>query len=129
VVLKAGNRTGVEPDLEEDFRDVHQTAGEDMEDVFPFGKADGAHTWHEGDDGTWWDGIKEVFETSGGPVGAQGAISWLFVPGLIAGVVFNVDQEYLFLYTALFIFAFIGMEMAKPDKPSHFEPEMYKLKE
>lgn len=100
-----------------------------MEDLFPFGKADGAHTWHEGDDGTWWDGIKEVFETSGGPVGAQGAISWLFVPGLIAGVVFNVDQEYLFLYTALFIFAFIGMEMAKPDKPSHFEPEMYKLKE
>uniref|UniRef100_A0A7I4C6K0 Uncharacterized protein n=1 Tax=Physcomitrium patens TaxID=3218 RepID=A0A7I4C6K0_PHYPA len=72
VVLKAGNRTGVEPDLEEDFRDVHQTAGEDMEDLFPFGKADGAHTWHEGDDGTWWDGIKEVFETSGGPVGAQG---------------------------------------------------------
>jgi hypothetical protein len=39
-----------------------------------------------------------------------------------------MQQDYLFLYTVLFIFAFIGMEMAKPSKPCHFEPEVYKLK-
>ncbi|KAG0607516.1 hypothetical protein M758_8G034100 [Ceratodon purpureus] len=128
VALRAGNSSGVEPDLEEDFRNIHQTLGEDNEDNFPYGKADGAHSWHEGDDGTWWEGIKEVFETSGGPVGAQGAISWLFIPGLIAGFLFNVNPDYLYIYTVLFIFAFIGMEMAKPSKPSHFEPDMYKLK-
>jgi hypothetical protein len=26
-------------------------SGKLQEDLFPYGKADGAHTWHEGDDG------------------------------------------------------------------------------
>jgi hypothetical protein len=39
-----------------------------------------------------------------------------------------VQQDYLFLGGVLFIFAFIGMEMAKPSKESHFEPEMYQDK-
>jgi hypothetical protein len=32
------------------------------------------------------------------------------------------------MYTVLFIFVFIGMEMAKSSEPCYFEPEVYRLK-
>ncbi|CAM6014243.1 unnamed protein product [Sphagnum balticum] len=126
---RAGGNTGVEPDLQEDDYDVNATAGSELrDDEFPWGKADGAHSWHEGDDGTFMEGINEVMESSGAPTGGQGAMSWLFIPGLIAGWTANIPHEYLFIYTAVFVVIFVGIEMAKPAKETNFEPEMYRKK-
>ncbi|KAH9298217.1 hypothetical protein KI387_029899, partial [Taxus chinensis] len=120
------NVGGFEPDLSEEPIDYYRTPGVSEED-FPYGYADGAHTWHEGDDGDFKEEFFKVFEESGGPTGFQGAISWLFLPGLVAGMALNVPGEYLYIYTALFVFAFIGIEMAKPDQPFNFEPKIYNM--
>lgn len=39
-----------------------------------------------------------------------------------------LQPEYYMGFTVLFLFGYIGIEMGKPSKPSHFEPEMYKVK-
>eukprot|EP00850_Spirogloea_muscicola_P007501 SM000038S14314 [mRNA] locus=s38:155702:156691:- [translate_table: standard] len=92
--------------------------------TFPYGKGDGAHSWHEGDDGTFWENLQASLKEAGGPRGAQGAISWLFLPGLFSGFAFGIEPLYLLGYTALFIFAFTGMEMAKPTPYTAYEPVM-----
>ncbi|KAG6543678.1 hypothetical protein Mapa_014862 [Marchantia paleacea] len=122
-----GSVLGVEPDLVEEAYDCNLTAGEDREDEFPFGKADGHHTWHKGDhDVGFIEGFQQQIEESGGPATnpAQNAISWLYLPGVFVSLAFGVKMEYICAACVLFIFAFIGIEMAKPDKPSHFEPEI-----
>eukprot|EP00249_Psilotum_nudum_P011038 c22931_g1_i1 orf=130-681(+) len=120
---------GVEPDLPEDSSESFATAGEDQEDSFPWGVADGAHTWHGGDNGTFWGEVQKEIKDVGGPTGIQAVISWLFLPGLFVGLSFHLKEEYMFLYTALFIFAFIGMELTKPVKESNFLPEIYRSEE
>ncbi|KAJ7524953.1 hypothetical protein O6H91_17G029200 [Diphasiastrum complanatum] len=72
--LQAVKKGGVEPDLCEDYVDIWATPGEGQEDLFPWGKADGAHSWHEGDDGTFIEGIREVLDSAGGPTGFQANI-------------------------------------------------------
>lgn len=117
---------GVEPDLPEDYIEdsEYKTAGEDTEIDFPYGKADGAHTWHKGDDNEEFiDAMSNVIKEAGGPNDnlGQATISWLFLPVVFSGLAIGVQPEYLFFAAALFIFAFIGIEMTKPDKPSNFE--------
>ncbi|BBN19187.1 hypothetical protein MPTK1_8g08560 [Marchantia polymorpha subsp. ruderalis] len=122
-----GSVLGVEPDLVEEAYDFNLTAGEDREDDFPFGKADGHHTWHKEDNDVGFiEGLQQQIEESGGPATnpAQNAISWLFLPGVFAALAFGAEMEYICAACVLFIFAFIGIEMAKPDKPSNFEPEI-----
>ncbi|GLJ11430.1 hypothetical protein SUGI_0167290 [Cryptomeria japonica] len=124
--MRAVNVGGFEPDISEEPIDYYRTPGVSEED-FPYGYADGAHTWHEGDDGDFKEEFLKVFKESGGPSGFQGAISWLFLPGLVGGMVLNVPGDYLYIYTTLFVFAFIGIEMAKPDHPFNFEPKIYNM--
>ncbi|CAM6084740.1 unnamed protein product [Calypogeia fissa] len=127
IAAAPGAILGVEPDLDEDYvpGSEFKTAGEDTEEEdFPYGKLDGAHTYHEGDDNldffeAWGQAIKEAGGPNDNPL--QATISWLFLPAVFSGLAFGVQQEYLFLLTVLFIFAFIGVEMAKPSKPSNFE--------
>ncbi|KAL2608545.1 hypothetical protein R1flu_027118 [Riccia fluitans] len=122
-----GSVLGVEPDLQEDEYDIYMTAGEDREDEFEFGKADGHHTYHEGDhDIGFIEGFQLQIEESGGPATnpGQNLISWLYLPGLFSAMAFGVKVEYILAGCVLFIFAFIGIEMAKPDQPWHLEPEI-----
>eukprot|EP00850_Spirogloea_muscicola_P003916 SM000016S01904 [mRNA] locus=s16:459333:460324:- [translate_table: standard] len=102
----------------------HTRAALMADGTFPYGKGDGAHSWHEGDDGTFWENLQASLKEAGGPRGAQGAISWLFLPGLFTGFAFGIEPLYLLGYTALFIFAFTGMEMAKPTPYTAYEPVM-----
>eukprot|EP00850_Spirogloea_muscicola_P003574 SM000014S00362 [mRNA] locus=s14:901553:902513:+ [translate_table: standard] len=74
--------------------------------------------------GTFWENLQTSLKEAGGPRGAQGAISWLFLPGLFTGFAFGIEPLYLLGYTALFIFAFTGMEMAKPTPYTAYEPVM-----
>ncbi|XP_002993070.2 photosynthetic NDH subunit of subcomplex B 5, chloroplastic [Selaginella moellendorffii] len=118
----------VEPDIDEDeVWDPAKTKGDDELDSFPWGIADGAHSWHGNeDDRPYWEIVAETIEKAGGPTsGLQKWISWSFLPILFTGMAFGAPATYLFLYTVLFIFAFIGIEMDKPDQPHNFDPETY----
>lgn len=120
---------GVEPDLPEPSDYIEgsewKTAGEDTQETdFAYGKADGHHTWHEGDDNVEFiDAMSTMIKEAGGPNDhpGQATISWLYLPVIFSGLAFGIQPEYLFLVAVLFIFAFIGIEMTKPDKPSNFE--------
>ncbi|KAL3676535.1 hypothetical protein R1sor_026483 [Riccia sorocarpa] len=122
-----GSVLGVEPDLREDEYDIYMTAGEDTEDEFQYGKADGHHTYHEGDhDVGFLEGFQLQIEESGGPATdpLQNVISWLYLPAVFSAMAFGVQVEYIIGGCVLFLFAFIGREMAKPDQPWNFEPEV-----
>ncbi|KAF7806976.1 photosynthetic NDH subunit of subcomplex B 5, chloroplastic [Senna tora] len=53
-----------------------------------------------------------------------GLISWLYPPAIAAGVFFHVP---LYIATGVFTIIFCIIEMDKPDKPHHFEPEIYNM--
>lgn len=116
---------GVEQDLPEEVRAPWLCAGEEMQEdgTFQYGKVDGAHTWHEGDDAPWWDQIQQSLERAGGPVGFQKVLAWSFLPLLFGGLAFSIEPLYFLALTVLFIFAYIGQEMAKPTKYTAYEPE------
>ncbi|MCL7049408.1 hypothetical protein MKW94_027426 [Papaver nudicaule] len=125
--LNAG-LTDIEPDLNEDKRDPWATNGIDIED-FVFGKYDGHHTYFEGDKkkATFWESLSEEYNAAEPPTGFQGLISWLFLPAVTAGLVFNVPGEYLYIGAAIFVVIFCIIEMDKPDKPHNFEPQIYNM--
>eukprot|EP00250_Pteridium_aquilinum_P024615 c29330_g1_i1 orf=200-820(+) len=125
--LKAAKTGGIEPDLPESNEEDTRTAGEDEEDSFPYGYADGHHTFHKKDAQVdVWEAFKEVFVDAGGPRGFQAYLAWGTLPLLYVMVGYGVQVEYIFLGMVLFIFAFIGIEMAKPEEDYDFPPEIYK---
>lgn len=126
--MAAHGADGVEPDLQEDFVDYWRIPGEEMEEAgtFKYGKIDGAHSFHDGDEGTFLEQWNLALEQAGGPTGAQKWISLLFLPNFFVMVAFGVEPEYYIVYTILFLFAFIGLEMAKPEKYTSLEPEVYR---
>lgn len=125
--LKAVNLSGIERDLPESYEEDTRTAGEDEEDSFPYGYADGHHTFHKEDgDINTWEAFKEVFVEAGGPRGFQAYLAWGTLPILYVMVAYDVQVEYIYLAVVLFIFAFIGIEMDKPEQDFDFPPEVYK---
>ncbi|RDX75489.1 Photosynthetic NDH subunit of subcomplex B 5, chloroplastic, partial [Mucuna pruriens] len=153
-LLKAGFNE-YEPDLNEDPRDPYATNGVDADD-FVYGIYDGHHTYNEAEQqrgvslftvacflsltffitwkfvggpayGTFWGSIAEEIAAAEPPTGFQGIISWLFPPAIVAGVLFNVPGEYLFIGAGIFTIIFCIIEMDKPDKPHHFEPHIYNM--
>ncbi|CAI7811336.1 unnamed protein product [Closterium sp. NIES-53] len=131
IVAMAGNAGGVEPDLSEESRAAWLTAGEESQQdgSFKYGKVDGAHSYHEGDDGEFWSNVDASLKEAGGPVSTeQKGLAWAFLPAFFAGVAFGLPSEYYIGFTVLFVFAYCGIEMGKPSKPTHFEPDMYKIK-
>ncbi|XWS08888.1 hypothetical protein CRYUN_Cryun40dG0039200 [Craigia yunnanensis] len=77
--------------------------------------------------GTFWGAIADDIDAIEPPTGFQGLISWLFLPTVAAGMFFNVPGEYLFIGAAVFTAIFCIIEMDKPDKPHHFEPQIYNM--
>ncbi|KAK7340995.1 hypothetical protein VNO80_23919 [Phaseolus coccineus] len=125
-LLKAGFNE-IEPDLNEDQREVYATNGIDA-DEFEYGIYDGHHTYNEGEQkGTFWGSIMEEITAAEPPTGFQGLMSWLFPPAIALGVYFNVPGEYLYIGAGIFIIVFCIIEMDKPDKPHHFEPHIYNM--
>ncbi|XP_068635858.1 photosynthetic NDH subunit of subcomplex B 5, chloroplastic [Aristolochia californica] len=116
----------IEPDLEEDKRDRWATNGVSAED-FLYGEYDGHHTYHEGHEGTFWEGLVTDYQAGEPPTGFQGLISWLFPPAMIAAMAFHVPGEYMYIGAAIWVVIFCGMEMMKPDKPHNFEPQIYNM--
>nr|AFK34052.1 unknown [Lotus japonicus] len=125
--LKAGFNE-IEPDLNEDPRDQFALNSIDSED-FGYGIFDGHHTYYEGEHekGTFWGSIAEDIAATEPPTGFQGIISWLFPPAIAAGVFFDVPGEYLYIAAGIFTIVFCVIEMDKPDKPHHFEPQIYNM--
>ncbi|GJP55892.1 hypothetical protein CLOM_g14912 [Closterium sp. NIES-68] len=131
IVAMAGHAGGVEPDLSEESRAAWLTAGEEsqQDNTFKYGKVDGAHAYHDGDDGEFWSNVEASLKEAGGPVSTeQKGLAWAFLPAFFAGVAFGLPSEYYIGFTVLFVFAYCGIEMGKPSKPTHFEPDMYKIK-
>ncbi|GMN46824.1 hypothetical protein TIFTF001_016009 [Ficus carica] len=125
--LNAAGFAEVEPDLNEDPVDPWATLGVSEED-FVYGVYDGHHTYHEKEyKGTFWQTIKEEFNSVDPPTGFQGLISWLFPPAIAAGMYFHVPGEYLFIAAGLFTVVFCIIEMDKPDQPHNFEPQIYNM--
>ncbi|ESW17927.1 hypothetical protein PHAVU_007G280100 [Phaseolus vulgaris] len=126
-LLKAGFNE-IEPDLNEDYREVYATNGIEA-DEFEYGIYDGHHTFNEGEQqkGTFWGSIMEEIAAAEPPTGFQGLMSWLFPPAIALGVYFNVPGEYLYIAAGIFIIVFCIIEMDKPDKPHHFEPHIYNM--
>ncbi|KAJ6795013.1 putative photosynthetic NDH subunit of subcomplex B 5, chloroplastic [Iris pallida] len=118
--------TEVEPDLEEDKWDRWRTNGVLPED-FKYGEYDGHHTYHEGNEGPFWDAVVSEYQAAEPPTGFQGLISWLFLPAIGAGFAYHVPGEYLYIGAAVFVVIFCSIEMGKPDKPHNFEPEIYNM--
>ncbi|WVY98238.1 hypothetical protein V8G54_030389 [Vigna mungo] len=117
----------IEPDLNEDPKDVYATNGIDADD-FEYGIYDGHHTYFEGEQkGTFWGSIMEEIAAAEPPTGFQGLMSWLFPPAIALGVYFNVPGEYLYIAAGVFVIVFCIIEMDKPDKPHHFEPHIYNM--
>ncbi|KAE8664550.1 Photosynthetic NDH subunit of subcomplex B 5 [Hibiscus syriacus] len=75
---------------------------------FKYGEYDGHHTYFEGEE-------------------EKGLLSWLFLPAVAAGMFFNAPGEYLFIGGGVFTIIFCIIEMDKPDKPHHFEPQIYNM--
>ncbi|XWS13757.1 hypothetical protein CRYUN_Cryun36dG0065700 [Craigia yunnanensis] len=125
--LNAAGLSEIELDLNEDPVDRWATNGVSSED-FKYGEYDGHHTYHEGEEkGTFWGAIADDIEAIEPPTGFQGLISWLFLPTIAAGIIFNAPGEYLFIGAAVFTAIFCIIEMDKPDKPHHFEPQIYNM--
>ncbi|OAY28034.1 photosynthetic NDH subunit of subcomplex B 5, chloroplastic [Manihot esculenta] len=125
--LNAAGLSEIEPDLNEDPIDRWATPGIDAED-FKYGEYDEHHTFYEGEEKrTFWELIAEDIKAVEPPTGFQGFISWLFLPAVAAGMYFNVPGEYLFIGAGLFALIFCIIEMDKPDKPHHFEPQIYNM--
>ncbi|XVF62997.1 hypothetical protein PTKIN_Ptkin09bG0053700 [Pterospermum kingtungense] len=125
--LNAAGLSETEPDLNEDPVDRWATNGVSSED-FMYGEYDGHHTYFEGEEkGTFWGAIADDIEAIEPPTGFQGLISWLFLPAVAAGMFFNVPGEYLFIGAGVFTAIFCIIEMDKPDKPHHFEPQIYNM--
>ncbi|KAI5063941.1 hypothetical protein GOP47_0020611 [Adiantum capillus-veneris] len=127
--LHATKIFGIEPDLPEIDDDLDydtRTAGEGEEDFFPYGIADGHHMYH-GEDANInvLEAFKEPFIEAGGPTGFQAYLGWGSLPVFYLMVWYGVQVEYIFLAAVLFIFAFIGIEMDKPDLDHEFPPEIY----
>ncbi|BAT96695.1 photosynthetic NDH subunit of subcomplex B 5, chloroplastic [Vigna umbellata] len=117
----------IEPDLNEDPKDVYATNGIDADD-FEYGIYDDHHTYFEGEQkGTFWGSIMEEIAAAEPPTGFQGLMSWLFPPAIALGVYFNVPGEYLYIAAGVFVIVFCIIEMDKPDKPHHFEPHIYNM--
>ncbi|MCO5592729.1 hypothetical protein L7F22_046732 [Adiantum nelumboides] len=127
--LHASKLLGIEPDLPEfddDYDYDTRTAGEGEEEFFPWGIADGHHTFHEEDANIdVWEAFKEPFIEAGGPTGFQAYLGWGALPIFYLMVFYGVQVEYIFLAAVLFIFAFVGIEMNKPDLDHEFPPEIY----
>ncbi|XP_022722920.1 photosynthetic NDH subunit of subcomplex B 5, chloroplastic [Durio zibethinus] len=125
--LNAAGLSEIEPDLNEDPVDrwaINSVSSED----FKYGEYDGHHTYYEGEEkGTFWGAIADDIDAIEPPTGFQGLISWLFLPTVAAGMFFNVPGEYLFIGAAVFTAIFCIIEMDKPDKPHHFEPQIYNM--
>ncbi|CAL0328082.1 unnamed protein product [Lupinus luteus] len=117
-----------EPDLNEDPVDQFRTNGVAPED-FLYGKYDGHHTFNEGeqDKRPFSETFIEELTAGEPPTGFQGIISWLFPPAIAAGVFFHVPGEYLYIGAGIFTIIFCIIEMDKPDKPHHFEPQIYNM--
>eukprot|EP00475_Leptophrys_vorax_P011341 TRINITY_DN1784_c0_g1_i2.p1 TRINITY_DN1784_c0_g1~~TRINITY_DN1784_c0_g1_i2.p1 ORF type:complete len:183 (+),score=12.68 TRINITY_DN1784_c0_g1_i2:114-662(+) len=131
IVAMAGHAGGVEPDLSETTREPWLTAGEEIQKdgTFKFGKIDGAHAYHDGDDGDFFENLNRAIEDAGGPTSTgQKGLAASFLPIFIAGLAFGVPVEWYFGFTIFFIFAYCGIEMGKPSKHTHYEPDMYKVK-
>eukprot|EP00245_Coleochaete_scutata_P017579 TRINITY_DN869_c0_g1_i1.p1 TRINITY_DN869_c0_g1~~TRINITY_DN869_c0_g1_i1.p1 ORF type:complete len:220 (-),score=41.62 TRINITY_DN869_c0_g1_i1:340-939(-) len=126
VVTMGGGGGGVEPDIDENPRALKSTLGEDEMDNFPYGKIDGAHSWHEGDDGEWWDGIQSSLKEMGGPTGFQAVIAWAFLPLLFSCVAFGIEPLYLMGASGVFVIVYAIFEILKPVKETNYEPEMYR---
>eukprot|EP00268_Persea_americana_P020388 TRINITY_DN20588_c0_g1_i1.p1 TRINITY_DN20588_c0_g1~~TRINITY_DN20588_c0_g1_i1.p1 ORF type:complete len:225 (-),score=28.11 TRINITY_DN20588_c0_g1_i1:308-982(-) len=124
--LNAAGLTEIEPDLPEGKVDLWGTGGISSEE-FVYGEYDGHHTYHEGNEGTFWEGLVADYEAAEPPKGFQGFISWLFLPAIVAGLAYQVPGEYLYIGAAIFVVVFCGIEIAKPDKPHHFPPEIYNM--
>lgn len=123
--LNAG-LTEIEPDLEEEKRDqfsINSIAPED----FVYGEYDGHHTYKEGNEGPFWETAVEEYKSADPPTGFQGLISWLFLPAVAAGIIYDVPGEYLYIGAAVFVVIFCAIEMGKPDKPHNFEPQIYNM--
>eukprot|EP00271_Cylindrocystis_brebissonii_P014863 TRINITY_DN36483_c0_g1_i1.p1 TRINITY_DN36483_c0_g1~~TRINITY_DN36483_c0_g1_i1.p1 ORF type:complete len:194 (-),score=38.49 TRINITY_DN36483_c0_g1_i1:264-845(-) len=130
VVAMAAPAGGVEPDLaeEKDLPPYWSLPGEelDADGTFPYGKVDGAHSYHKPPPGNFVSRVKEALEEAGGPTGAQVPISYGFLPALIIMVLLDLPMEYYVGLTVVFLFAFIGLEQAKPEREIHLEPKMYR---
>uniref|UniRef100_A0A0F7CYQ9 NAD(P)H dehydrogenase 18 n=1 Tax=Francoa sonchifolia TaxID=23250 RepID=A0A0F7CYQ9_9ROSI len=125
--FNAAGLSQIEPDLNEDPIDKWATNSISPED-FEYGKYDGHHTYHEGDEkGSFWEGVAEDIAAVEPPTGFQGFISWLFLPAVAIAMYFNVSGEYLYIGAALFTVVFCIIEMDKPDKPHNFEPQIYNM--
>ncbi|QHO48420.1 Photosynthetic NDH subunit of subcomplex B 5 [Arachis hypogaea] len=142
----------IEPDLNEDPIDQFRTNGISPEE-FQYGIYDDHHTFYEGEaelKGVFWSAIAEEIAAAEPPTGFQGLISWLFPPAIAAGFFFNVpvttkktstmnakfhslmnvclfQGEYLYIGAGIFTIIFCIIEMDKPDKPHHFEPQIYNM--
>ncbi|KAL1370197.1 hypothetical protein HN51_000491 [Arachis hypogaea] len=119
----------IEPDLNEDPIDQFRTNGISPEE-FQYGIYDDHHTFYEGEaelKGVFWSAIAEEIAAAEPPTGFQGLISWLFPPAIAAGFFFNVPGEYLYIGAGIFTIIFCIIEMDKPDKPHHFEPQIYNM--
>ncbi|XP_039037466.1 photosynthetic NDH subunit of subcomplex B 5, chloroplastic-like [Hibiscus syriacus] len=126
--LSAAGLSEIEPDLNEDPVDRWATNGVSSED-FKYGEYDGHHTYFEGEEEkvTFWGAIADDIQAIEPPTGFQGLLSWLFLPAVAAGMFFNVPGEYLFIGAGVFTVIFCIIEMDKPDKPHHFEPQIYNM--
>ncbi|KAL9246203.1 hypothetical protein vseg_019768 [Gypsophila vaccaria] len=124
--LKAG-LTDIEPDLNEDPKDRWATPGVSPED-FVYGKYDDHHTFFEtSEKGTFWGAVVEEYNSMEAPSGLQGIMSWLFLPAVAAGMYYDVPGDYIFIGAGLFVIIFCAFEMAKPDQPHNFEPQIYNM--
>ncbi|THU62567.1 hypothetical protein C4D60_Mb01t06480 [Musa balbisiana] len=101
--------TEIEPDLEEDPHDRWRTNGVSAED-FIYGEYDGHHTYHEGNEGGFWEAVVAEYQAAEPPTGFQGEMG-----------------EYLYIGAAIFVVIFCAIEMGKPDKPHNFEPQIYNM--
>ncbi|XP_031473695.1 photosynthetic NDH subunit of subcomplex B 5, chloroplastic [Nymphaea colorata] len=118
----------VEPDLVEEKQDRWETNSISGED-FKYGEYDDHHTYFEGQEEkmSFWEAVKYDYEAAEPPSGFQGLMSWLFLPAVLAGMVYHVQGEYLYIGAAVFVAIFCGIEMGKPDKPHNFEPQIYNM--
>ncbi|XP_077245425.1 NAD(P)H dehydrogenase 18 [Tasmannia lanceolata] len=124
--LNAAGLSQIEPDLIEEKHDRWETNGISPDD-FVYGEYDGHNTYHEGNEGGFWEAVASEYAAAEPPSGFQGYMSWLFLPAVVAGLAYHVPGEYLYIAAAVFVVIFCGIEMGKPDKPHNFEPQIYNM--
>jgi hypothetical protein len=113
-----------EKDLPE-YRAKWTTAGEG--EPFEFGIDDGHHTWHEGDDGEFFDELKKAMAESGAPTGIPGFLAASFLPILFAMIFLGIDDTYWLVFTGVWSLVYIGFQLAKPGSELNEEPKRYDL--